>query len=106
MAGSSVFCVFRPLQFPGAAEKAHPAEKPLEVPRGRHPGSKGRRPEASTGASSGRSADPRQLYKEGYTTQFTGPIPGGDSHREYVNAPETGVRQETMQFSPPEHRDP
>ncbi len=81
-------------------------KKPLEVPRGRHPGSKGRRPEASTGASSGRSVDPRQLYKEGYTTQFTGPIPGGDSHREYVNAPETGVRQETMQFSPPEHRDP
>ncbi len=95
-------------------------KKPVEQPKGRQQGGKGRRamppappaPSAppvsriSSAPPSGRAASPAELYKQGYTTQFTGPVSAGDGRKPDRDSPRSAVSQETIRFSPPERREP
>ena len=87
-------------------------KKPLESPAARQYGKavkKGKTGQAMPPAPPvQRVQDSRQLYREGYTTQFKGPLPYENGTNGYNGQPEKKqpVSQETVQFSPPERRQP
>lgn len=85
-------------------------KKPLESPKIRQNGrtvKKGRTGQTMPPPPQ-KMQDPRQFYREGYTTQFEGPFPHKNGTGGYKGQPENSqpVSQETVRFSPPERRQP
>ena len=87
-------------------------KKPLESPAARQYGKavkKGKTGQAMPPAPPvQRVQDSRQLYREGYTTQFKGPLPYENGTNGYNGQPEIiqPVSHDSVQFSPPERRQP